>query len=271
MIPSSPEDVRLDEEQRDRLRRCLHRAVPRIPEAEFERFVLRVRRAMSAFLTDKQRMYVMTDREVHDTIRDLWNLATDPDPSIGRIRARIREFPEQVMRRLDYRVQEVIPKLYDHGISPSRVIGKRTAMPRADAAALRKGGFRMWAARADDRVLIKAIMVPAPVTGAVIVPGRSRGKGKRSGPRIEPFIDGIARGKVDQMRRGGRPSDVDFKISLIGSLAHAWERTTGTFPSPGRSDRSPFGELVHCVFQWQGIEKGIEHALRWFWKDVPST
>jgi hypothetical protein len=235
---------------------------------KFERFVLCVRRAISAFLTDKQR-YVMTDREVHDSIRDLWNLATDPDPPIGRIRARIGELPEQVRQRLDYRVQEVIPKLYDDGISSSSSIGKRSTMPRGDASALLDGGFRAWAARADDRILIRAIMVLSPITGAVVVPGRSRGSRKRSSPRIEPYVDGIARGAANRTAGGGRRSDVDFRISLIGSLARAWECATGIFPAPGRSEGTPFGELVHSVFHWLGIEKGVEHALRRFWKVVP--
>ena len=61
------------------------------------------------------------------------------------------------------------------------------------------------------------------------------------------------------------------KLTLIGGLAHAWERTTGAFPIAGRSDQTPFGDLVHSVFQWLGLDDGeAVYALRTFWKEVPQ-
>jgi hypothetical protein len=269
MIASSPEDLRLDKEQLDQLERCLRSAVPSLSTVDFDAFVFRVRRAMCAFLTDKLQ-YQMTAREMHDAVRDLWILANDPDPAIGLIRRRIRESPEQLIRRLEYLAPQVLPKLYDRGVSSSRAIGDQSSMPPADVERLHEGGFRAWAEKADADMLVRAIMALLPVTGVEMVPGRSRGSGKRSSPRIEPCIDGIVRGRDNRTPSGGRPSDLDFKLTLIGTLAHAWERFAGAFPSFGRSDGTAFGDLVHSIFQWLEIEKGgVEHALRQFRNVVP--
>ena len=72
---------------------------------------------------------------------------------------------------------------------------------------------------------------------------------------------------AEHKNKGGRPSDSDPRLTLIGHLAHEWEKATGTFPEPGRSDHTGFGELVYSVFQWLR-EPGAEYALRRFWEQI---
>jgi hypothetical protein len=198
----------------------------------------------------------MTGRQVHDYLRGLWHLANEPDSSTGQIRARFKSAPDQITRILDYRARQEIPKLYEP-----------TGMPANEEAALCTGGIRAWAAIASDEALIRAIQTLPPMTGVVEVQGRSRGEGKRSRSRLEPYIYRVARGADNRMAGGGRRTYLDFKFLLIGRLAAAWERATGDFPAVGRSDETGFGDLVHSVFQWLGMDGQAEYALRQYWKE----
>jgi hypothetical protein len=103
--------------------------------------------------------------------------------------------------------------------------------------------------------------------GAELV-SRSRGGGKRSKGRLEPLIFGHARGSNEGIQRGGRPNH-NAQDELVMFLAIDWSIATGTKPSPGRSDRNGFGDLVHSVFQW--IDEPSPHqALRRYWEAVKS-
>jgi len=252
MKRSSPKDVRLDEEQQDRLKRCLRRAVADVSDIKLKALETAVACAMVIFLTDKSE-YAMTYREVHDAIRKLWQLASKLDPPMGQIRARIKAIPEQVIRQFDYLAPQQIPKRYSMGKFGRAAARDHTGIPIAEREALRNGGFRAWAAMAADQVLILAIQTLLPASGVVEVQGRSRGTGKRSRPRIEPYIMGTARGSglqmptSSQMHSGGRRPNLDFEFLLIGRLANAWEGATGIFPSACRSDETGFGELVYSV------------------------
>ena len=53
-------------------------------------------------------------------------------------------------------------------------------------------------------------------------------------------------------------------------LAVAWRSITGLEVRSGRSDRTPFGDLVHHVFCWLGLETA-EQSLRRFWDEVRSA
>jgi hypothetical protein len=157
---------------------------------------------------------------------------------------------------LDYRAPQDVPKLYEP-----------TGMPTNEEAALGTGGIRAWAAIASDEALVRAIQTLPPVTGVVAAQGRSRGGGKRSRSRVEPSIYRVARGADNRIAGSGRRTYLDFKFLLIGRLAIAWERATGDFPSAGRSDETGFGDLVHSVFQWLGMDGQAEYALRQYWKE----
>jgi hypothetical protein len=274
MKRSSP--FRLDDEQQDRLKRCLRKAAADVSVIKLKALETALVRAIWTFLTDKSE-YAMTYREVHDAIRKLWQLASEPDPPMGQIRARIKALPEQVISHFDYLAPQQIPKLYSVGKIGKVAARDHTGISIAEREALHNGGFRAWAAIAGDQVLILAIQTLLPASGVVEVQGRSRGMGKRSRRRIEPYIMGAVRGSgkqmpaSNQMHAGGRRSNLDFKFLLIGRLAQAWEHATGILPSAGRSDETGFGELVHSVFQWLEMDGQAEYALREYWKEFSRS
>jgi hypothetical protein len=248
----------LDEEQQDRVDRCLPKATPAASTAVSRRLIRQIERAMDAFLAD-MRGYSMTDREVRDYIRRLWHLANELDPSIGQIRALSKSAPDRVARKFDPFAPRDIPQFYG-----------TTGMPTAEEQALCSGGFRAWAAIAGSEALIWAIRT-LPRSSGVVAVRRSRGAGKLSQLYLEPYIDRIARGADSAKPSGGRRPYLDFKFLLIGRLATALERATGKFPSPGRSDKTGFGDLVHSVFQWLGMEGQAEYALRQYWKEFARS
>jgi hypothetical protein len=259
MKPGSLNDVRLEEEQRDRIKRCLRTAALTQSRTTFKNLIRSVEQAINLFVVDTSN-YAMSDRQVHDYLRGLWHLANESDPATGQIRVRIKSAPEQIIRILDYRARPEVPKLYEP-----------TGMPGNEKAALCTGGIRAWAAIASDEALIRTIQTLPPMTGVVEVQGRSRGEGKRSRSRIEPYLYRVARGADNRIAGGGRRSDLDFKFLLISRLATAWGRATGDFPAVGRSDETGFGDLVHSVFQWLGMDGQAEYALRRYWKEFSRS
>jgi hypothetical protein len=63
----------------------------------------------------------------------------------------------------------------------------------------------------------------------------------------------------------GRPSH-DALLRFACFLAADWHIATGLMPQPGRSERKPFGELVHLVFGWLGKERQATATLRRYWR-----
>jgi hypothetical protein len=173
--PLDHTEIILDEEQQDRVDRCLRKAHLAAPATAFRDLIHQIERAMSSFRADR-RDYAMTDRELDDHIRELWHLTNESQLSIGQIRARIESEPDQVTRQYDYLALREIPKLYGSA-----------GMPAAEEQALRNGGFKAWAAIAAGEVLIRAIQTLLPGSGVVAVRGRSRGAGKRSRQHLEPY------------------------------------------------------------------------------------
>jgi hypothetical protein len=275
-IPGNPEDVCLDEEQRACLKRCLYRSVAEVSDFKLKALETVVAGAMRTFLA-RRHDYEMTYREVHDAIRELWRLASDADPPVGQIRAIIKALSDQVLRPFNYLARQEIPKYYAFGQIGRAPADERGGMPLAEVEALREGGFRAWAAIANGPALIWAIQTLLPAIGVIEVEGRSRGMGRRSPSRVEPIIMGTARGADNpmpsskQMHIGGRRSILDFEFSLIGALVQAWQRATGILPSAGRSDETGFGDLVHSVFQWLGMDGQAEYALRQYWKEFSRS
>jgi hypothetical protein len=125
-----------------------------------------------------------------------------------------------------------------------------------------------WACTADREKLIRVAQAISG-EGARVVPGRSRGPGKRSAPRVEPMIRGEVRGDGAARDHGGRPRN-DALQDLILQLAGEWLYATGELPKAGRSDKTGFGDLVHKVFQWCGEPEAATHALRQYWAERPG-
>jgi hypothetical protein len=63
----------------------------------------------------------------------------------------------------------------------------------------------------------------------------------------------------------GRPSD-DAALRLISFLAMDWTLAADQLPVPGRSDKTPFGDLVHQVFGWLELPEATS-ALRRYWRE----
>jgi hypothetical protein len=187
-----------------------------------------------------------TFRGVHDALRRVWLLAHEEDRHVGQLRARILNLPSRAFRRMEGRAHRLIPRLFS---------GETMA-----------DGFRNWVACAPSDRLIELAAI-ASATGARIVAGRGRGGGRRSRPRLEPLILGTVRGAGDPMvARSGRPRQ-SRRDQLVAHLALSWLTHTGHMPSGGRSDRTGFGDLVHCVFDWLE-EPGADQTLRRFWSGV---
>ena len=76
---------------------------------------------------------------------------------------------------------------------------------------------------------------------------------------------GEVRGAGTVRHRGGRPRNEAYQI-LVMHLALDWIQATGEEPTPGRSDHSGFGDLLHSIFQWLSQPEGsAAYALRQYW------
>jgi len=237
-------DYRLNDEERARVQDCLTKDGVSLPRDRFERLVHGLEGSIQHFLTAVPEGNF---RDSHNALRDLWQLSHQNDPPVGVIRARIQSLPEKALERLELRWPRVMAALFP----------AKGPTPR----------FQTRAASADREMLIAATRALS-AEGERIVPGRSRGAGKRSAPRLEPFIMGETRGAGTRHHHGGRPKDESYQ-SLIMRLALDWLSATGEPPKSGRSDHTGFGDLCHCVFQWLNLPEGsATHALRQYWTTV---
>jgi hypothetical protein len=241
---------RLDDEQRAWVRDCLNKEALSLPPDRFERLIRGIEASIVHFLaTGPQGAF----REVHDALRELWELSHDDAPAIAVLRARIQRLPRRAVEYVDRRV----PTVFAH-------LSRTEPLFRTELQVTR---FQQWAANAKPKMLIAATRVLS-AEGARIVQGRSRGAGKRSNPQLEPMIMGEVRSAGAGRHRGGRPRNKDHQ-TLIMYLAIDWLLATGEPPKPGRSEGTGFGELAHCVFQWLRLPEGSPaYALRQYWGDV---
>jgi hypothetical protein len=239
----------LDEEQRARVRDCLHKAHIVLPGAVFDRFVRDTEDTISRFRGIEPSAGF---REAHDALRAIWALAHEDDPPVGVLRARIKALPKPAIEYIDRRSPRVIPRLFP-------------------GDPFENGAFLAWADNASGVKLVQALRILS-ADGAQVVAGRSRGRGKRSALRLEPVIFGEARGAGAKKRKGGRPSE-EARHQLVMHLALDWVHATGQMPEPGRSGETGFGDFVHSVFQWllneeDGVGEAATYALRTYWDTV---
>jgi hypothetical protein len=260
IVQSEPHEFSLDADQFDRLTRILKRAG--ITSAQTAQTLARaVAATMSACRAENaEGAGAATFRAKHDSLRALWRFADQPDPPVGQIRARLKELPPEVLADIEERAERRWP-VYFHEPAP---------------AALTAG----WLANVPPEKLVE-ILPPSISYGGGLIPGRSRGSGQRSRPSYEPMIMGVVRGsgrpsrletagRIELMADGdaianGRPRD-DAAVRLISFLAVDWTLVTEQRPVRGRSDKSPFGDLVHQVFGWLGLPDAAG-ALRRYWRE----
>jgi hypothetical protein len=246
---------RLDDEQRARIRDCLRKDKLSLPSDRFERFVGQIQMSIDYFLELSPEG---TFRDAHNGLRALSILANRDDPPVGVVRARLRSLPPAAREYLGRRAPRIIARL-----DRKPVIWGTSALPARSFCE-----FIKWTATADGAKLLTAIRVLS-AEGARFVAGRSRGRGKRSGIRLEPVIMGEARGVGSTHHRGGRPRNAAHQ-ELVLCLALDWLQT-GKEPKRGRSDHGGFGDLVHSVFQWLSFpEESATFALRQYWAGVKA-
>ena len=233
----------LDDEQWACVKDCLRKEGISLPPERFELFVRKIEWAILAYPTATPDTF----RSDHDAVRRLWRLCHDDDPSPGQIRAGIQTLPTGAIDYLNRRAPRVMACL---------VPSEKCDVP-----------FQIWAASAEREKLID-------VTRALteqdvnVVPGRTRGKGNRSAPRMESKIMGVMRGAKKRHHHGGRPRHEEQQ-QLIMNLATDWATMTGQLPKSGRSDQTGFGDLCHCVFQWLDLPDGsATQALRQYWDTI---
>jgi hypothetical protein len=137
-----------------------------------------------------------------------------------------------------------------------------------------------WLAQVPEDKLLR-ILPHSISNGGQWALGRGRGSRRRSRSQYEPMILGVVRGSQlpsklatgqeaggrsrADARPSGRPSD-DAGLQLISFLAFDWALATEQRPVPGRSDKTPFGDLVHQVFGWLGLPNATG-ALRRYWRE----
>ena len=233
----------IDGEQEARVFDCLRKDGISLTADEATTLIRNIVYSIQTFLAARN-IPEATFRDLHEALRAIWQLAHEEDCPVGQLRARISQLPVQAMDYIDRRARRVFPNL----------------LPDQDL----EGGFRSWAEHADAEDLIKAAQVLSAEGGQAV--SRSRGGGKRSAAKLEPRILGRVRGASDGSNKGGRPEHTS-RQDLVRWLATDWTMATGQLPSPGRSDRGGFGDLVHSVFQWLE-EPSPDQVLRRYWDKV---
>jgi hypothetical protein len=254
--------MRLDSEQIAWISNILARAGVTTPEAAAA-LARNVATTMLAFTTELDDSGSdPTFRTKRDRLRKLWRLADEADPEIAVIRGQLRDLPKATLYAIETRAERLWPIIFGG--------------PAPNAAGLG------WLCDAPKEKLPE-IVRRSIAQGGVRLPGRQRGPDKRSKPRWEPLIFGVARGAripsetpLIYMETGarvpepavvanGRPRD-DEALDLIAMLATDWLKATGQSPAPGRSDETPFGALVHHVFGWLKLPDATG-ALRRYWRE----
>ena len=206
----------------------------------FLRLVQDIEITITLYQSEKQ---YATDRAARDALRKVWQLAHADDPSVGLLRARVAALPERVCEYLDRRAKRIIVRLYHEP---------------ADQ------GFRTWAREAKPDKLLRVVRIIS-ADGGLVVPGRSRGAGRRSAPRVEPIVMGVVRDGPGSKPTGGAPR-LEAERWLVMNLALDWLTATGQEPDRGRDSRNGFGYLVHEIFEWIGLPQArARTALRSYW------
>jgi hypothetical protein len=235
--------MRLTHDEKYQVEDSLNTAGYSLPRQQLVQFVSRIEASIAAY---QDAHGGSSTREATKALTHLWKLTQKYDPGkpaqendkiVDHIREDIKNLPEGALEFVERRLSAgaFLPDVTD---------------------------FRQWAQSADAPDLVVAARALSAF-GASWAPGRSRGSGKRSGPRLEPIIG--------QAQRGGRPSN-SGKFSLIADLAVDWVCVTGEQPKPGRGIETGFGYLAYSVFGWidhlDEDDDSIHHALRQYWEAV---
>jgi hypothetical protein len=162
--------MQLDDEQKNWVRGTLQGSGFTASASEVEQFSTAVSNSILAF--EREVNAADLPRDAHDQLRAIWTLVLRSDPPIGQIRAKLRSLPGPAVAYLERRATRILPD-------------QRAA----------SGSFTEWAQGAEACDLLPALE-RVIAEGAQPVDGRRRTNGRRSAPRLEPMIMGVARGSV---------------------------------------------------------------------------
>jgi hypothetical protein len=260
---SSPDPSELDKEKRAILRGVLRQAGVEPTKVVVERLIAAIESRVAEF---RQAASRSTRRERHDALRALLRLADEDDPPVGMIRALIAKLSTFDLAEAEGRAYRLWSRVFpDEGLESGF-------------------DFATWSQTAKKEKLLKAVRTFF-TDGGVVVPGRARPSGKHSKPHLEPLVLGQARGAAPVQSAteastgclesppsppgSGRPRSA-AEDELVMHLAVTWHSITGLEVRPGRSDRRPFGALVHHVFGWLGLGAAAQ-SLRRYWKAVQAA
>ena len=240
-----------DEEERLWLARLLRKEKPIATRAEIDRFVEAVAASVAHWRSASAMRPAAPARQVHNAMRQLWLMASAPEPAIGLLKARLRALPSEGLNTMEVRARRLWPSILGAELPPCGLIGWSTSAAPAD--------------------LVRVLRL-ITANGAAAVAGRSRSNGVKSRPSLEPMILGVVRGSPDsstsRLPHGRRREFTADQLVMM--LAVDWTLATGAPPTHGRSDDKPFGELIHHVFGWLDKEVGAEPALRRYWQSVAA-
>ena len=213
----------------------LGHALPKVGVDDTERFVASI--LLSITTWSHMASLDGTSRDAANALRGLWLLVAAEDPPIRQIRDRVAKLPSVALANVERRAQSLWPVLFGEPPPTSGIVG--------------------WSKDAEASALVRGLRA-VTAFGATLKPGRQRANGRRSRAHMEP--------DVLMVMRGGRPSK-DATEWLVTMLAADWLAATGSLPKSGRSDKPPFGELVHHVFGWLNLD-GADATLRRYWASV---
>jgi hypothetical protein len=239
-------DITLDDEQRRWVTAALRKVMPDAGADTAETLCRAVEASMAAWT--RTSAPTPTFRQAHDQQRELWHLAREPDPKVGIIRQRFAALPSDVIARLEVRAGRLRQRSLGRPLPP--------------------GGLLAWLRQALPAELVRGVQLLIG-EGGQPVQGRLRPSDRRSAWRLEPVIDGVVRGVTPDVKRTravGRPPE-HAAYELVMMLAIDWALATGAPPPPGRSDATPFGDLVHHVFGWLNLDNAGP-AMRRYWAAV---
>jgi len=274
---------RLDSEQRARVGDCLKKEGSPLQADQLEQFIKAIEASIAHFRAPPPEG---TFRDAHNALRSLGTLAGGADPPIGQLKARLARLPPAAQAYIGRRARIVMWRLgFDLGIPagelPERAFDRFlawTKTPRAMQLPKPPPPLPKILAEKLGFAGTEALSLPPLITalralssdGGRLVEGRSRGGGRRSGPRQEHQIMGEIRGAGTTHHHGGRPTNERHQ-TLVMHLALDWLTAMGEPPEPGRSDGTGFGDLVYSVFQWISLpEDSAAYALRKYWEVVQA-
>ena len=152
-----------DEEQRLWLASLLRKAKSRATSAEIAQFVEAVAASVVQWHLASTMPPAATARQVHNALRQFWILASEPEPAIGLIKARLRALPSEAVSAMEVRGRLLWPSIFKAKLPPCGLIG--------------------WSKTAAPADLVQGLRL-ITANGAAAVAGRSRLNGRQSRPSL---------------------------------------------------------------------------------------